>query len=72
MLHIEKSGFHRREYTALAGKGETLTRYRIYSHDTVWTAIPMIMGTTERDPNKASLTFDTLREMDEHFVSISS
>lgn len=71
MVHIEKSGFHRGEYIALAGTAETLTRYRIYRQHTVWHAIPLIPLTQTRDPAKDVLVFDALREMDEHFGEIS-
>lgn len=72
MRHIEKSGFHRGEYTALAGTAETLTRYRIYKRDTVWIAVPLIQSTRTRDPDKSTLTCDTLRELDAEFVSLSA
>lgn len=72
MQHIVKSIFRRGEYTALAGTSQTLTHYRIYRHHKVWTAIPLIPTTTTRDPEKACLTCDTLRELDQEFQAISA
>lgn len=72
MIHIERSAFHRGEYTALAGTAATLARYRIYKRDTVWVAIPLLPASKTRDPDKATLTCDTLREMDEVFVDMST
>jgi hypothetical protein len=70
MRHIEKA-LRRGEYTALAGTTETLRRYRIYSHDGVWTAIPLFPNSLMADASKPAITRNTLRELDAHFAEIS-
>ena len=59
MQHIERSAFHRGEYTALAGTAETLTRFTIQRRSCGWSAWP-----ASRTPTGYYFEARTLRELD--------
>ena len=69
MQHIERSAFHRGEYTALAGTAETLTRFTIKRRSFGWVAWPTTFGTSTT--NGLLIAARTLRDLDAKLAEFS-